>query len=268
MKMEITGNTYSSKDYDMFKKLEGNRAILQNRVKKIRRSIEKNGYIYNPIVVNEKYEIIDGQGRFEALRELDLPIDFVVAPGAGVKECVALNASNTNWTMKDYVDSYVELGFEDYIRLAKLLEDHRNIEFVTVLMLATGLASSPNKIIKEGKLSLPQDQYEDAEDVLRMAESFTGVLNKERVPGETKYYFHAVCFAYKAGCDMAILLNKMQKTEMTPATNVKSALSRIEEIYNKNLRSGNKVYLCAEYSKRMTEKYGWYAGKYGKDAEK
>ena len=32
------------------------------------KSITDYGYIFNPIVVNESYQIIDGQGRFEGLR--------------------------------------------------------------------------------------------------------------------------------------------------------------------------------------------------------
>ena len=34
------------------------------------------GFIKNPIVVNEKMEIIDGQGRFEVCKEKGLPIYY------------------------------------------------------------------------------------------------------------------------------------------------------------------------------------------------
>ena len=39
------------------------------------KNITDYGHIFNPIVVNESYQIIDGQGRFEALRAMDLPDD-------------------------------------------------------------------------------------------------------------------------------------------------------------------------------------------------
>lgn len=47
--IEITGNTYRTSDYSIFKRLEGNRNIKSLRVSKIEKSIEKSGYIYNPI---------------------------------------------------------------------------------------------------------------------------------------------------------------------------------------------------------------------------
>lgn len=84
---------YCTSDYTVFKKLLGNRVVLEQRKNTIKNSIIENGYVRNPIVVNEKMEIIDGQGRFEALKELKLPIEYVIAYGAGQKECIALNAN-------------------------------------------------------------------------------------------------------------------------------------------------------------------------------
>ena len=72
------GTVYSTTDYDSFAKLEGNRDVLQSRKNIIKESIEERGWIRNPVVVNEKMQIIDGQGRFEALKELGMPIEYVI----------------------------------------------------------------------------------------------------------------------------------------------------------------------------------------------
>ena len=53
-------------DYGIFKRLKGNRTVTRSRVEKIKNSINKVGYIKSPIVVNEKREVIDGQGRCQA----------------------------------------------------------------------------------------------------------------------------------------------------------------------------------------------------------
>ena len=87
---------YSTADYSAFKKLTGNRDILENRKNLIISSINERGWIRNPVVVNDNMEIIDGQGRFEALKELGLPIEYVVAHGATISDCIALNIKQTN----------------------------------------------------------------------------------------------------------------------------------------------------------------------------
>jgi ParB-like chromosome segregation protein Spo0J len=70
---------YKTKEYNKFKILKGNRTIPRNRVEKIKQSIEEVGCIINPIIVNENYEIIDGQGRFTALQESDKDIYYIIA---------------------------------------------------------------------------------------------------------------------------------------------------------------------------------------------
>ena len=66
------GYIFEEPDYSQFKYLGGNRDITHS--KKLLESITQNGYFNVPILVNENMEIIDGQGRFEALKMLGLPI--------------------------------------------------------------------------------------------------------------------------------------------------------------------------------------------------
>ena len=58
---------YETTSYSQFKTMEGNRAVKDGRVNKIVESINKIGYVLSPILVNEKMEVIDGQGRLSAL---------------------------------------------------------------------------------------------------------------------------------------------------------------------------------------------------------
>ena len=94
---------YRTNDYSQFNKLVGNRAVTRDRVMAIIESVNTVGYVLSPIVVNEKMEIIDGQGRAEAFEELGLPIDYVIAEGAGIAECIQLNIKQKNWGLIDEV---------------------------------------------------------------------------------------------------------------------------------------------------------------------
>lgn len=125
MKIEMSKNfkeadykVYTTKKYDLFVFNAENREVSPKRVEAIKQSIESVGYIRNPIIVNEKFEIMDGQGRFTVLKNAGMPIEFIVEPGIGADEFRALNMRQTNWTVKDFIHSYSKTK-KDYERFSK-----------------------------------------------------------------------------------------------------------------------------------------------------
>ena len=116
---EITLNT---RNYEIFKKLQGNRAVQEDRIKNIINSINEVGYIKSPIVVNEKREVIDGQGRLEAAERLNLPIHYIIVPGIGIEECRAMNINQKSWGLTDYIKSYADMGQESFILIQKIIK--------------------------------------------------------------------------------------------------------------------------------------------------
>lgn len=264
--IQITGNTYRTSDYGIFKRLEGNRPVLARRVSRISKSISENGYIYNPIVVNENFEIIDGQGRFEALQMNGLPIDFVVAEGAGLADCVALNASTSSWTLTDYVDSYCELGDENFLRFRSLIREFPKLNIRTIVQFTTGLSGIPQNKIKEGNLTVRADMMDEIRDNLSFISLCQPVL--ARVKGGRDMYYYAVGFAKMQGVNTERLLNCLARSELSPAPNVKHALNNISDLYNWHLPDASKrIYLWPAYQQTMCEKLGWYGMRYGEGHE-
>ena len=263
----VTGSTYKTSNYELFTRLEGNRPVLSNRVTKIKGSITKNGYIFNPIVVNEKMEIIDGQGRFEALKMLGRPIDYVIAEGAGLQECIALNASGTIWTITDYINSYCEMGNENYIRLRDIMNEFPEMGTPPKIMIITGMASVPNDVIKAGRLNLPEELAKAATKDLEFARRFAGIL--KRAKGDTRHYFYGLVFASHCGADKSRLEDVMEVADLQPAPRLRIALDFISDNYNKNLKidGGRRIYLYALYEETMSNKYGWYGAKWGGKTE-
>lgn len=254
----ITGKTYRTNDYSLFKRLEGNRDVLSARVNKIKRSIETNGYIFNPIVVNEKYQIIDGQGRFEVLKLLNLPIDFVICEGAGLEECVVLNASGTIWKMKDYIDSYCELGNENYIRFRRVINKFKDITFSIKAGIAMGLAAAPNDVIKNGRIKFTAQNEKEAEDNLNFASLFTPIF-KNMNGRYSEFFYYAVVFAHnQPEIDDKRLFETLQRTPLSPVSDIRGALDKLSDVYNSRLSQNKKVYLFPMYEKHMSEKYHWY----------
>jgi len=98
---------YKTFDYDKFTLIKGNRKIKTFQVNRLKASYEK-GQIPVPLIVNKSFEIIDGQHRREAIRQLNLPLPYMIINDADIKEVQALNMRQKNWNMNDHLKCYVE----------------------------------------------------------------------------------------------------------------------------------------------------------------
>ena len=260
---KVVANVYETTDYRLFKRLEGNRVIQEQRIKKVMSSIRKVGYILSPIVVNENNEIIDGQARLEAFKRLNLPVHYVIAPGAGIEECIAMNINQTSWTLEDYIDSYADTGNISYIYLSQLLKAYKGIfRNKVILNVATGKVESSNGIIKEGRFSCDAAKYSESQRVLSWLKNFRQPI--DRIDGHAEYYYMALAFCYSdPEVDNDRLIEKIIQLQanLIPVTTIQQALEQVENVYNN--RSRNKVYILTNYRKFMEGKYAWYEGKYG-----
>lgn len=255
-------------DYDKFKAMVGNRA-LGNRTTKIIASIQSNGYIMCPIIVNEKYEVIDGQGRLSALKALQMPVDYIVVPGATLKDCIAMNAQTTPWKLQDYVDSYVSQENENYMRLVELKQKHL-VGYPVITNIASnlygGAVHSPktgSKAIINGTLEISEEDYRRTDQVLDYIDQFVPTLKK--VGGSLTYWSMALAFCYShSTADPERLHNKVTRMSnaLHPCANIKAAIDDIEVVYNDKCRK--KSYLYAEYDKYLCEKVNGYAEKWSK----
>lgn len=133
------GKVYETKDYDIFGKVDGNRNPKESHVENLMESIkDKNLLEVNPIIVNMKMEVIDGQSRLAAARQLGVPIFYMVAKAANLEDVRLLNINIRNWTMSDYLDSYIAQKQADYYTLKKFHEEYA-IPLTICLVLLTGM---------------------------------------------------------------------------------------------------------------------------------
>lgn len=246
----------STRNYEMFKKLEGNRATTVARVNKIKKSIMTVGYITSPILVNENMEIIDGQGRFEALKELSLPVEYIVQEGLNVKECIAMNIYQTNWKVIDYIKSYAAKGNPSYVKLVDLMNEFplvANTEIMAIAIFEIG-RFDPLKT-REGDLEITQEQYEEAREKLKfiypIAEEYKSITRIRLILNAMLY-----CL-YIPGIDKYRLKSKvisiLETGKIPPIPTVDEAMQLMEEIYNRNSKR-ETFYIYTEYRKRNEER--------------
>lgn len=258
---ESSRKIYLSRDYEMFKIIQGNRFVDPKRVYDLKTSIEENGWLPSPIMVNERYEIIDGQGRFLALKALEMPIEFVIAPNADMREVIALNTSSTRWRMMDYIDSYADRGVIQYITLRQLLDKYMRSEtlnlrsILTVINLIDKSVADGNmaeRQLKKGTYSLKEETAAAAEPVLDWLSSHSALLHLISAPRKPQLV-RAVAFAYvrssadKCQLDKALLRIETEGKRIG-ADNLNECLDYVSDAYNKRLPSGiGRIYLRPQY---------------------
>lgn len=115
----VIRKVYSTNDYSKFKVIDGNRPLNPKNIKKIKQSMSAEKLMI-PIIVNEKYEIIDGQHRFIACVENGLSVDYIMNVGYSLEQVKRANTSSENWKPADFLESYVKQGMGSYIKFEEL----------------------------------------------------------------------------------------------------------------------------------------------------
>lgn len=115
-----------SSNYKQFSFLNANRETNRGHVEALKKAFVEHGNLteVQPILVNGRFQIIDGQHRFIACRELRQPIYFTVVEGLNITDALSMNVLHRRWETIDYIHSYAELGNQNYQILLQLLEDY------------------------------------------------------------------------------------------------------------------------------------------------
>lgn len=239
---------WETNEYNRFKMLGGNRFV--DHSDKIVESIKKHGRLVAPIIVNENFEIIDGQNRFEALKKLDMPVCYIVVPGYGINECIAMNSVSKNWTFMDYINSYASLGNENYKILLELIGKYKDkISTGVITTVVSGnIDYYDDKIIRNGTFTVGEDGAEYYDQVLNYLCQFD--VKKIRGNNQRLYKIIAFCFKSKE-IDNNRLLSAFIKHgyQIEAVVDTNHAAEAIEKIYNYHCKSTGYVFIKAMYQK-------------------
>lgn len=231
-------------NYDKFKTIIGNRELNEPHVKNLAVAIELHDLLpYFPILVNEHYEIIDGQHRFEASQRLGKPVYFIQVPGLDLKDVQKINTSSKNWTLKDYVQSYISQGNKDY---EILLAYHERTGFnltISAMLLSgyTGTSTSGgNSVAKNIKTgSFKVNARTNAEDMALYLNELQPYAEID-LPRDREFV-SALLKVFEAGhFDINRLIDKLESGQkITKQPSPRHYMLEIERIYN--FRAQNRI---------------------------
>jgi len=247
---------YQTSDYTEFKVLSGNRPLKPAHVKRLKESISEHGNLGAPIIVNEKYEMIDGQHRKIALEELGLPVEYIMKQGFGLKEIHVSNTNRKNWTLTEFMNCYADLKMKHYARFKEFNEKYGfpiTTSLILVLGYSLGGEKGPSRTggsqdsFRRGEFIFknPEEAEDRAERILMLKDIYWGYKSKYFVLAMLKMFRLK---EYNHSEFMSKLRQNMDKLIVTPGT-INGFLRIFEDIYNYR-RQGKKISFFQELKVR------------------
>jgi len=219
-----------TKNYELFKFHRANRKINKNHVENIKKSMQKK-FLISPITVNEKFEVIDGQHRLIASKDLGLPVYYFINNNYSIKEMQRLNAINKNWTPINYLNTGVELNDQNYIDYKRFKNKYGFSHDINVTFLCDTSSHINLEKFKEGTFKV-----KDYALACKYAELIY-LVSPYYKEFKRRRFVSALLFLLKHKQDVFSMQEFIDKLKTRPNSlqhciNTKQYLELIEEIYN------------------------------------
>jgi hypothetical protein len=147
-------------DYSIFKKSPLNRETNKGHIKRLKREFEReNNLRLNPVICNSEMEVISGQHRLEAAKELGLEVFYICDPKVSHEFILTANSVQKSTSLKDVVDFWAKKEKKaDYILLQKYMQKtHLSMKALSGLLFGNG-DSQMSELLRTGDFMLPADK--------------------------------------------------------------------------------------------------------------
>ncbi len=229
--MKQVNAVFEERNYSLFKDFNGNRNVNKIHLKRLQKSMEEE-YLKIPIIVNENYEIIDGQHRYLACKELKLPIFFIKIKGYGLKQIQRINSNVKQWSFNDYLSTYADEELPEYIKVRKFINKYEFGQNESLAMLL-GYTNLTNENIRK-KFEAGEFKIKDLKEAERKAEMLTMIKTFYSGYKRRSFVVAMLSLLDNKLFDFYLFLKKLkfQSTKLIDCTTKEQYLIIIESIYN------------------------------------
>jgi hypothetical protein len=208
-------------------------------------------HLVSPIIVNEKYEVIDGQHRLETSKETGVPVHFLIIPGYHLKEVQIYNTNQKEWKKLDFLKMYCDMGIEAYKKFNEFMEDFPEFGIMVSERILTQLRSNGRsgnigghkaslRDFEEGKLTIPdlEKSYDIGLKIMDFKPFYNG-FNRGTVVSTMLAIFENKNYNHKE------MIKKLEVNSglIKDCPNVEAYKLMIENAYNYRRNKENKVSL-------------------------
>lgn len=162
---------YQTTNYEKFNVKNDNRNIDYKKVINLIQSFKTSGVLMVPAIVNEKLEIIDGQNRWTALKQLAEtenvrePFYFIIQPEYKSEQMIVINNNSTNWNKKDYLKYHITNDNKNYVIYDQFLKDFPWLTATSAESIFTGKIDGVN--VKRQKVLVNTSNSEDLNEFIK-----------------------------------------------------------------------------------------------------
>lgn len=247
---EKVNNVYKTFDLSIFKSINGNRVPNLQHIRRLSESLKEYGMKCSPIIVNEQFEVIDGQHRLEAAREVGTFVYYIIINGYTLSEVHTLNLNQKNWTKKDFMYGYADMGVESYVKLKKFVDKNDDFTFNDCIALCSNITNSAGKSLYQKSRGYCLEVFEEGTWQGRDFDLAQEWANKIRM---IKPYYDGYNRSSFVGTMIGLFMNdkfdfnefmhklRIQPTALLDCANREQYRTLIEDIYNYHSR--NKISL-------------------------
>ena len=170
-----------TKDYSIFKISQNNRNISEEQVARMVKSIQTLNLLHLcPILVNDRYEIVDGQHRFCAAKVLGLEVYYKVDDKLSLEATILMNANQTAWKASDFVECYAKAGSVDYLSLIELSKKYK-LNYNAILSFLRKAGIKTVRTLNSGAFKFPsKEEIERFEAMMDRANAVLAEMRKFR----------------------------------------------------------------------------------------
>ncbi|MFY9308086.1 MAG: ParB N-terminal domain-containing protein [Bacteroidia bacterium] len=221
--------------YTLFKSFTSNREVDESHVKKLMDAISKKNMLpLNPIIVNDKMQVVDGQHRLEAAKRLKYDIFYIVSETIKKEDIASLNSNSKNWNLMDYINYYSVEKKPGFSVLSSFISQNPMIKPSLCLQLLSVDNSRNSNELKNGVIEVGN------------------IKNAEEIVSYLKDIYNFCSFAYSRDFILAMRkiydsghyeheqmmkqINK-QPRSLVQCVNVKQYIEMLEDIYNRGMHS-------------------------------
>jgi hypothetical protein len=167
--------------------VDGNRPVDKKHVNQLKDRLSEK-YLRTIVIVNEIMEIIDGQHRYTAIKELNeenekrglplMSLEFIICKNYGVEECCQYNGKSKNWSNKNITEGGKTLNIEEYKIYDKFIKEFNLPHNVTVGLLS-GVTTNTKNSDEFKNLKL---EIKDVNESLSNANKIIDIVNTGIIP--------------------------------------------------------------------------------------
>ena len=238
----VANTVYKTTEYGLFTKILGNRELRKYHVKYLKEA-QAEKQIEAPIIVNETYQIVEGQHRYEACKALNLPVFYIIIPGLNLEDVQRLNTNSKDWNLSEHLNSFCVRGFKEYLTYREFKEKFKFNHNETIAMLEGISNKDKTRVLwtkfKDGnfKVKNRETSWENAQKIIQVKQYYDGYNRRCFV------FALLVCFEHES-YDHDVFMKKLSKQsgKLTDQVHEDDYLRIIQKVYNRNNKNPVKLF--------------------------